>query len=142
MRERYLAFIARHEAAWELTFAALAIAFVIVGFAEETNLTVGVELVLTAIFVAEFGSRFAASFDRSAYLRGHWIDLLALIPTTRGARLLRLLRLLRLVRAFAGIARALTTVERMARHRRRRALLGCHGDRYQLRDRARSQPSR
>jgi voltage-gated potassium channel len=117
MRERYLAFIARHEAAWELTFAALAIVFVVVGFAEETNLTVAVELVLTAIFVAEFGSRFAASFDRAAYLRGHWIDLLALIPTTRGARLLRLLRLLRLVRAFAGIARALTTVERMARHR-------------------------
>jgi voltage-gated potassium channel len=117
VRERYLALIARHEAAWELTFAALAIVFVIVGFAEETNLTVAVELVLTAIFVAEFGSRFAASFDRAAYLRGHWIDLLALIPTTRGARLLRLLRLLRLVRAFAGIARALMTVERMARHR-------------------------
>jgi voltage-gated potassium channel len=117
MRERYLAFIARHEAAWELTFAALAIVFVIVGFAEETSLTVGVELALTAIFVGEFGSRFAASHDRGAYLRGHWIDLLALIPTTRGARLLRLLRLLRLVRAFAGIARALTTVERLARHR-------------------------
>jgi voltage-gated potassium channel len=112
-----LAFVARHEAAWELAFAALAVLFVVVGFAEDSNLATAVDYGLTAIFVTEFGSRLAASRDRAAYLRGHWIDALALIPTVRGVRVLRLLRLLRLVRAFAGVARALTTLERMARHR-------------------------
>jgi Ion transport protein. len=76
----------------------------------------GVDLGLTIIFVAEFASRFAASFDRVAYLRGHWIDLFALIPAVRGVRVLRLLRLLRLLRAFAGLYRTLEHFERMARH--------------------------
>ena len=117
MRDRYLAFIARHEAAWELAFAGLAIVFVVVGFADDTPLANALDLGLTVVFVAEFSSRLAASHDRAAYARCHWIDAIALIPTTRGVRLLRLLRLLRLVRAFAGVARALTTLERMALHR-------------------------
>jgi voltage-gated potassium channel len=117
VRDRYLAFVARHEVAWELTFAALALLFVVVGFAEDSNVATALDYGLTAIFVTEFGSRLAASRDRTSYLRGHWIDALALIPTVRGVRVLRLLRLLRLVRAFAGVARALTTLERMARHR-------------------------
>ncbi|MBA3405360.1 MAG: two pore domain potassium channel family protein, partial [Gemmatimonadaceae bacterium] len=54
---------------------------------------------------------------RRAYLRGHWIDLLALIPIVRQFRLLRLLRLLRLVRTFAGIYRALLHVERLLGNR-------------------------
>jgi voltage-gated potassium channel len=45
------------------------------------------------------------------------VDALALIPTVRGFRLLRLLRLLRLVRAFAGVYRAASSYERLARHR-------------------------
>jgi voltage-gated potassium channel len=117
LRDHYLVFLARHEAAWELTFAALAVLFVIVGFAGESG---GLELVdwaLTGLFAAEFVSRLGASRDRMAYVRGHWIDALALIPTVRGIRVLRLLRLLRLVRAFAGIARAMTTLERLADHR-------------------------
>lgn len=117
MRDRYLAFVARHEAAWELAFAALAVLFVVVGFAEGSDLAAALDYGLTAIFVLEFGSRLAASHDRAAYLRGHWIDAVALIPMVRGVRVLRLLRLLRLVRAFAGVARALTTIERVARHR-------------------------
>lgn len=117
VRDRYLAFIARHEAAWELTFAALAVLFVIVGFAEDSALINALDLGLTGVFVTEFGSRLAASHDRAGYLRGHWIDAVALIPTVRGIRILRLLRLLRLVRAFAGVARALTTLEQLARHR-------------------------
>ena len=101
--------------------AALAIAFVVVGFAAEnadasSPLPV-VDLALTAVFVAEFSARFLSSFDRAAYLRGHWIDLLALIPSVRGFRLLRLLRLLRLVRAFAGMYRAMGHFERLYRHR-------------------------
>jgi voltage-gated potassium channel len=117
LRRRYLGFIARHEAAWELVFAGLAIVFVLVGFAENSPILEAVDLGLTAIFVAEFTSRLAASFNRRAYLKAHWIDAAALVPTVRGVRVLRLLRLLRLVRAFAGMARALGTLERLSRHR-------------------------
>ncbi len=117
LRDRYNAFIARHEAAWELGFAGLAILFVIVGFTGQSFVAFDLELVLTAVFAVEFGSRLAAARDRRGYLRGHWIDLLALIPTGRGLRVLRLVRLLRLVRAFAGLYRALVTVEAIARHR-------------------------
>lgn len=114
--------------------AALAIAFVIVGEAIDqaqiaADFDLGgpeaqllptlyaIETGLTVVFAAEFGSRFLASYNRRAYLRGHWIDLIALIPVVRAVRVLRLLRLLRLVRAFAGIYRATQHFERMARHR-------------------------
>lgn len=103
--------------------AALAIAYVGVGFAGDavTGATRSafetVDLGLTLVFVAEFAVRFAATFDRVSYLRGHWIDLFALIPVARGVRVLRLLRLLRLVRAIAGIYWTLEHFERMARHR-------------------------
>ena len=76
LRDRYNAFIDRHEIAWELTFAALAIVYVIVGFASPET---GVELaevflanvLLTIVFAAEFGSRLLAAHERRAYLRGH-----------------------------------------------------------------------
>lgn len=123
LRDRYNRFIERHEVAWELVMGALAAAFVAVGFAGDDASpamlpTVDViEIALTLVFVAEFATRFAASRDRRRYLRGHWIDLVALIPTARGARLLRLLRLLRLIRTFASVYRALTSFERLAKHR-------------------------
>jgi hypothetical protein len=34
------------------------------------------------IFMLEFTTRFAAARDKPGYIRGHWIDVLALIPTT------------------------------------------------------------
>jgi voltage-gated potassium channel len=98
--ERYTAFVERREVAWELAMGAMAALFVVVGFAADdaTGSLAGallqVELVLTAIFVAEFGSRIAATPDRLAYLKGHWIDLVALIPSVRQVRMLRPLRLL------------------------------------------------
>ena len=123
MRERFNAFVKRHEVAWELGMAALAIAYVGIGFAGDASKGSArgyfelADTVLTIVFVAEFAARFSATFDRGAYLRGHWLDLFALIPVARGVRVLRLLRLLRLVRAFAGVYRALQHFERMARHR-------------------------
>lgn len=123
LRDRYTGFIARHEVAWELTFAGLAIIFVALAFVPEDappevrTAVDALDLILTAIFAAEFTSRIAASRDRRAYFRGHWIDLLALIPPVRGLRVLRLVRLLRLVRAFSGVARALSSVERLAAHK-------------------------
>jgi voltage-gated potassium channel len=110
-------FVAHHEIAWELAFGALAILYVIVGFAAD-DATPGMkptlsalETAITVVFVAEFTSRFVASYDRRAYLRGHWIDVVALLPFARWVRLLRL------VRTFAGVHRALGNVERMAQHR-------------------------
>jgi voltage-gated potassium channel len=117
VRDRYLSFTQRHEVAWELTFAALAVVFVVVGFVDETPTTIAVEFILTLVFAGEFATRLAASYDRATYLRGHWIDLVALIPSTRALRIARLVRLLRLVRAFAGVYRAMGHISALAQHR-------------------------
>jgi voltage-gated potassium channel len=103
--------------------AALAVVYVALGFlvdevpAGKRPEIEAVELVLTGLFVLEFGSRFLTARSRLAYLRGHWIDVVALAPPIRIARPLRLLRLLRLVRAFAGIYRAGLHVNGLARHK-------------------------
>lgn len=124
MRDRYNAFIERHDVAWELVMALLAVVYVAVGFAlDDPALAASagsieiVEVVLTAIFVLEFATRFGASRDRAGYLRGHWIDLIALVPAAREVRVLRIIRLLRLVRSFAGVYRALGHVGSLAEHR-------------------------
>jgi voltage-gated potassium channel len=124
MRDRYNEFVERHDIAWELAMALLAIVYVAVGFALDdpalqpmAPTIEATELILTVAFAAEFVSRIAAAGDRAAYLRGHWIDLVALVPASRGLRILRILRLLRLVRAFAGVYRALGHVGSLAQHR-------------------------
>lgn len=122
-RDRYNSFIERHDVAWELVFALLAIVWVALGFAIDEAGSAArpefevAEIAITAVFVAEFASRLYAAHDRSQYLRGHWIDGLALLPPIRFLRVLRLLRLLRLVRAFAGFYRAAMHAQGMARHR-------------------------
>ena len=123
LRDRYLSFIARHDLLWEVAMAFLALVYVAVGFAGEApapqyqNLLTAAEIALTMVFVLEFASRLAASHDRGKYIRGHWIDAVALLPVARGLRIFRLIRLLRLVRAFAGLHRAMDDAERLARHR-------------------------
>ena len=122
-RDRFNVFIERHEVAWELTMGALALIWVAVGFLiDELGSGVrpdleAVETGLTTVFVIEFVSRVLAAHDRPQYVRGHWIDALALVPPVRALRVLRLLRLLRLVRAFAGFYRAAMHVQGLARHR-------------------------
>jgi voltage-gated potassium channel len=123
VRDRYNRFFVDHEIAWELIMAALSIAFVVVGYLSEdvpereAFQYVAIELGLTVVFMLEFFTRFGASYDKVGYMRGHWIDLLALIPTIRGVRLFRLVRLLRLFRAFAGVYRALSDLDRLSRHK-------------------------
>ena len=123
IRDRYNAFVARHDTAWELAMAGIAVVYVALGFLLDQ---VGpgsrpdledLELALTGVFVAEFASRILAARDRRQYLRGHWIDVVALAPPIRAARVLRLLRLLRLTRSFAGVYRAAMHVQGLARHR-------------------------
>lgn len=123
VRDRYNTFIERHEVAWELTMGALALIWVALGFLIDeigggvrSDLELA-EVALTGLFVVEFGSRLIAAHDRGQYLRGHWIDAIALAPPIRALRVLRLLRLLRLVRAFAGFYRAAMHVQGLARHR-------------------------
>jgi voltage-gated potassium channel len=118
-RDRFNAFVHRHEIAWELGMGLLAIIYVAVGFGLDDP-TVGriallapLESALTLVFLAEFVSRFGASRDRRGYLRGHWIDLVALIPVARSLRIARLLRVLRLTRFFASTYRAVVRAERM-----------------------------
>ena len=123
IRARYRTFVARHEVAWELAFAGLAVVFVAFAFVptvpgsatEAAVLTA--EWIITATFIAEFTSRLWASESRVGYVRGHWIDLISCIPPVRWFRWFRILRLLRLVRAFAGVGRALTSLDRLARHK-------------------------
>jgi voltage-gated potassium channel len=121
IRDRYLAFIDRHDIAWELGMAALAVLFLVFGFLADdpaASPAFGTsETALTVVFIVEFTTRIAASYNRPGYLRAHWIDLVALIPVAREVRVLRLLRLLRLVRAFAGVYRALGHVGRIVNHR-------------------------
>jgi voltage-gated potassium channel len=123
-RNRYNAFVDRHEVAWELAMALLAIIYVAVGFALDDAAFHSMaptlemaELVLTLVFLTEFASRLIGARNRVAYLRGHWIDLVAIVPAARSFRIFRLFRLLRLVRAFAGVYRALGHVGSLAQHR-------------------------
>lgn len=120
IRDRFNNFVARHEVAWEIAMASLAIVYVAIGFAiDSADPQPALEAVdgfLTGIFIAEFSIRILASRDRWAYLREHLVDVIALIPIARGVRALRLLRLLRLVRAFVGMRRVLLEVERLADH--------------------------
>lgn len=117
MRDRFNAFVERHEIAWELGMAVLAIVYVITGFAIDAPGAapglVTLDAVITVIFLAEFVVRIAASRDRPRHLREHFIDLVALIPL---ARALRVLRLLRLVRAFSGARRVFLDIDRLADH--------------------------
>jgi len=123
LRDAFNTWFVTHEVAWELAMAALAVLYVALGFivdevpAGDSPEIGAAELVLTGLFVLEFGSRLLAARSRLAYLHGHWIDVVALAPPIRGARVLRLLRLLRLVRAFSGLFRAGLHIQGLARHR-------------------------
>jgi voltage-gated potassium channel len=124
-RDAFNQWFLTHEVVWELFMAALAIVYVALGFiADDVEAAAAdrpeinaAELALTAAFAVEFAARVLAARVRVGYLKGHWIDLVALVPPIRGARVLRLLRLLRLVRAFAGIYRAGMHIGGLARHR-------------------------
>jgi voltage-gated potassium channel len=119
VRDRFNAFVQSHEVAWELAMGFLAVIYVAVGFAQDDPSNPGasvlfpIETALTVLFIAEFASRLLASRDRGRYLRGHWIDVLALLPVARGLRIARLFRVLRLTRFFAGTYRAAIRAERM-----------------------------
>ena len=67
---RYRTFVARHEVAWELLFAGLAVVFVALAFVPVVpgstidKVIYALEWVITAIFIAEFTSRLWAAEAR------------------------------------------------------------------------------
>ena len=128
LRAAYVAFIGAHEVRWEEAMSVLAVVSTLVGLAA-SRLGGSVERVgvdagwfLTAVFVAEYGSRLAAAEDRRTHFFTHLVDLVALVPLLRLARVLRLLWLLVLGPA---VARTTAAVGQVAgRVRRVRGRIG------------------
>jgi voltage-gated potassium channel len=125
-RDAVNSFFHRYDLPWTLVMAALALLYVGLGLEEEQSspiINLGmIELILnvvTAIFVTEFLVRLYSAPSRWRYLRRHWIDILAVLPSLRYLRLLGLarlailLRLLRIVR-LGLIARSLIDANRAA----------------------------
>ncbi len=95
-------FVNSHSVGWDLTFAALTIAYVVLAIWDDDfqgTAPTGLLVALAVILLAEFGARWADAPSRWHYLRGHWMDLVACLPIIGALRLLRLLRLVRLVAA-------------------------------------------
>ncbi len=122
-------FVYRHDLAWTLTMVVLALLYLLLAIVEEKNypavgtpVQVGINGI-TAVFLLEFGIRFYAAPSRWHYLKYHWIDLLAVIPSARFLRILGLARLTILLRLFriarlAVIARSLADANRATRQLR------------------------
>jgi voltage-gated potassium channel len=117
----------RHGLAWDIGMALLALVYVLLGVFEdhprgvltEAHLA-PLEVLITLAFCAEFALRFYAAPSRRGYMRGHWIDLLALLPAIRMLRFLRFGRLVYLLDAarvlrFGVLIRLLVEVERAGR---------------------------
>jgi voltage-gated potassium channel len=126
VRDRINWFFHHYDLPWTLFMAVLALLYVGLGLEEEQSSPLislpTVELILnviTAIFVTEFVVRIYGAPSRWRYLRRHWIDILAVLPSLRYLRLLGLarlailLRLLRIVR-LGLIARSLIDANRAA----------------------------
>lgn len=130
LRVGYLAFIARHALRWDLSMAALAIAFVVFGAAAERlggsvgGLLLTGQWVLTFLFVAEYGTRLAASADRRSFVIGHPVELIAVIPPLRALRVLALLRHLGLPERGRRLSARFASLTSRARRNSRYLLAG------------------
>jgi len=110
IRSRVTGWFTRHEVAWELLMAALAVFYVALDpLADAGSLggaTPTLDVLITFVFLTEFLVRCWAAPSRRGYIYGHLADLIALLPTTRPLRILRLLRLVRLLRSVPLVYRA------------------------------------
>ena len=133
-RQRVDAFIARHLLAWDVCMAVLALLFLGIGFLEDhpagalnQGTLVPAEDAITLVFLAEFSLRCYVAASRRAYLKAHWIDLLALVPTIRWLRFLRLGRFVRVIQLarvlrLGVLVRFLVELDRVVRGVRRTAM--------------------
>jgi voltage-gated potassium channel len=107
-------FFVRNDVLWEGLMGILVVVWLLLGAEPRQPIFGFAADAITVFFALEFGVRFLATYDHRAYLRGHWIDAVTLIPALRGFRLLRLLRLLRLIRATRGLSNAVGVLEYLA----------------------------
>jgi voltage-gated potassium channel len=110
--------------------ACLALFYLGIGFLQENlvgamsaDTLAPAEYLISFIFLAEFLLRFYAAPSRRAYLRAHWIDLLALLPMIRWLRFLRLGRFFRIVELarvlrLGLLVRVLVQLDRVTREMR------------------------
>lgn len=122
-KERLNSFVDKHDLAWTLVMAFLAIIFIMLSVWDDQADGRGDEAIqailyaITGVFVVEFGLRFYAAPSRWKYLKYHWVDLLAVLPSARFLRILGLarltvaLRLLRMTR-LGVVARSLSDAHR------------------------------
>jgi voltage-gated potassium channel len=98
---RISAFVKRHALAWELSTAALTVAYVVLAFFQDQGssgiVTTGV-VVLAGAFFLEFALRLYDAPSRKSYVRQHWLDIVTCIPVVGPFRALRLVRLVAFVR--------------------------------------------
>jgi voltage-gated potassium channel len=101
--------------------AVLAVVYIAVGEYNDgrfgsgpTPFSIGLEVGITVVFIAEYLARLYAADDRWKFVRTHVLDLLALISTLRLLRALRFLRILRLlsIARLATFSNALTRLLR------------------------------
>ena len=106
MRRAINSFFEKNEVSWESSMIFLAVVYIVIAFLPDwmrlptrtlSALEVG-DWAITGVFVLEFAVRFFASDSRLGYLKGHWLDLLAIIPILRWLRIARLTRVLRVLR--------------------------------------------
>jgi voltage-gated potassium channel len=100
-RGRLTEFLTRYQMPWELTMAALTLAYVALSVVVDESGPVIADVavgMLAVVFLLEFSARCLDAPSRLAYLREHWIDLITCLPFIGPLRLLRLLRLLGLLR--------------------------------------------
>src|SRR5258708_24922105 len=114
--------------------AVLALLFLGIGFLEDhpagalnQGTLVPAEDAITLVFLAEFSLRCYVAASRRAYLKAHWIDLLALVPTIRWLRFLRLGRFVRVIQLarvlrLGVLVRFLVELDRVVRGVRRTAM--------------------
>jgi voltage-gated potassium channel len=119
VRNQVNRFFDRHEVAWEIFMVALAVAWIVLSFLPDwvplSDYAMDIlsieDTAVTIFFFLEFTVRISFSIARKQYLKWHWIDLIACIPTVhwlrvaRVTRILRLLRLVRLIRVFNALNR-------------------------------------
>jgi CheY-like chemotaxis protein len=104
LRTTFNDFFVRNDIIWEGLMGALVIVWLVANDQPPAPVSDFLTVSITVVFAVEFALRFASSFDRLAYFKGHLIDLVTLIPALRGFRLLRLLGLLRHIRQTRGLA--------------------------------------
>jgi voltage-gated potassium channel len=97
---------------YQLVFGALALAAAVLLFLPVTRAAELVNLVVWAVFVLDYVVALWVAPDRVRYVRGHPLELVAILPVDflRAARALRLLRLVRVLRLGVVLGRTYRTL--------------------------------